>query len=277
MLEYIFLFLLGISMGSFLTVVAERYDATESFWRGRSHCNKCKKVLSWWELLPLVGYLLLHGNCRHCKFKIPHAYPLFELFTGLTFIGLRWAQQEVNYWVLAGQLIIASFLIILFIYDWYNQSFPASLIVLTFIITLVISVGVILWAPSTRVAVSLADPILVWLSSPSSPWLELVKGSLIGFLTLGIFAFPSRGKWMGYGDVMLAGILGLWLGYPLVVIGLMLAFYLGAIIAIWQLANHRVAENRRIAFGPFLIAGAILVQVWGSSLFAFIIKIWGGI
>lgn len=276
-IEYIFLFLLGISIGSFLTVVAERFDSTESFWQGRSHCNNCKKVLSWWELVPLLGYLLLHGRCSHCRKGIPYLYPVFEIFTGLTFVGLRFAQTNANYWVLAGQLIIASFIIILLIYDWYNQSFPANLLAVTFVVTLAVTLAIMYWAPSYRPIVTINDPILVWLSSPQNVWFFTLKGMIVGLVALGIFAVPSGGRWMGYGDVLLAGILGIWLGYPFVVVGLILAFYLGATAAVWQILTRRVAKNRRIAFGPFLILGAIIVQVWAGALFETIINIWGGI
>lgn len=274
--EYVFLFTLGLSMGSFLTVVAERFDSAEAFWLGRSHCNECKQVLSWWELIPLVGYLILHGECRHCKKMIPRLYPVFELISGFTFIGLLAAHSGENYWVLAGHLVIASFLLLLLIYDWLNQAFPALLLVMTSLFTLIITSLIIIYAPADRYMAMIHDPILSWLSSPDNLWVGALKGLIVGMSVLGLFALPSRGKWMGYGDVLLIGILGYWLAYPFIVIALMIAFYLGAIGAIWQVLFNRVAKDHRIAFGPFLIISAFILQVWGSELFLFIIKYWGG-
>jgi prepilin signal peptidase PulO-like enzyme (type II secretory pathway) len=274
-LEYIFIFLLGLSMGSFLTVVAERFDSVERFWQGRSHCNHCKKVLTWWELIPLVGYLLLHGKCQHCRRIIPRFYPFIELLCGLTFLGLFLAQTELNYLVFVGQLIVVSLLFLLLIYDWINQSFPALLLSLSFSITLAVTSAIIVWAPDQRPIITSADPILTYLSTPTNLWWSMLKGGMLGVVALGLFAVPSRGKWMGYGDVLLVGILGIWLGYPFIVLALILAFYLGAIVAIGQIVTRTVARDHHIAFGPFLIAGAIIVQIWGGDIFASIIKFWG--
>jgi len=65
------LFFFGACMGSFLAVLIEPDTLKRSFWRGRSQCVSCKKILRWYELIPLVSYVLQEGRCRSCAAKIP--------------------------------------------------------------------------------------------------------------------------------------------------------------------------------------------------------------
>jgi prepilin signal peptidase PulO-like enzyme (type II secretory pathway) len=273
-LEYIFLFLLGLSMGSFLTVVAVRFDTAESFWKGRSHCTHCKHILLWWELIPQVGYILLRGRCSHCRKIISKNYPLFELLTGAVFVGLRYAQPDPNYWMLIGQLIIASLLIVLFIYDWLNQSFPTILLGITLSVIVLVSLLTIVLNPNYRHVSVDSDSLLAWFNSPREAWWEILKGGIISTVALGSLAFPSRGRWMGYGDVWLAGILGLWIGYPLIILCLIVAFFSGTIVGVIQLVTGSLSKDHRIAFGPFLILGGFVAMIWGRQLFTAIMNVW---
>jgi prepilin signal peptidase PulO-like enzyme (type II secretory pathway) len=67
----IIIFFLGACVGSFSAVLLEKNGFQRSFWTGRSHCMSCKKVLAWYELIPLVSYALQRGTCRHCGAMIP--------------------------------------------------------------------------------------------------------------------------------------------------------------------------------------------------------------
>jgi prepilin signal peptidase PulO-like enzyme (type II secretory pathway) len=273
--DLLLLFVLGLAVGSFLTVVVDRFDTAESFWVGRSHCNHCKKELSWWELLPVAGYLIVKGKCVQCKKIIPHIYPLFEIITGLAFAGV-WlaASRPLNYALLAIELLFVCFLLMLAFYDWIHRSFPVVFLYCALGAVVFVILIRVLTNSSITNAVSVTDPIFFWLSSPSDTIISSLKGGIVGAVLLGLLAFPSKGKWMGYGDVLLAGVLGLWLGYPFILMCLMLAFYGGAVIGIWMLYVKRVKDHR-IAFGPFLIASSLVSQVWGQGLFWAIMHLWG--
>src|SRR5690349_9078045 len=82
------LFIIGIFVGSFLNVLADRLPRGESVLWGRSHCDFCKKTLRWYELVPLFSYLLQNGRCRRCHKKLSVQYPLMELVTGVSFVIL---------------------------------------------------------------------------------------------------------------------------------------------------------------------------------------------
>lgn len=276
MASFIISFFLGASVGSFLTLVADRFGK-ETIWQGRSHCNHCQRTLQGWELIPLVGYLLVGGHCRTCKKTIPIRYPLFEALTGLVAAGM-WTTITfpLDFRLVAFDYVLVALLLVLAFYDWVHQEFPVSLLSSALGIALLSTVYVSLSHGSLEM-LRVADPYFQWLGSPESVLVSSGVGLIVGVVALGLLAFPSRGRWMGYGDVWLIGILGLWLGYPGIWMALLVAFYLGALIGLWLLITGKDIRRQRIAFGPFLITGAILVYIWGPSLFMFIMKLWGAV
>lgn len=268
--------LFGFAVGSFLSLVVDRLDSDESLWVGRSHCNHCKKKLAWWELIPVLGYLFLRGKCVTCKKGIPYRYPLFEIITGLTFGVLFLANVHTGTpLIFVLELVFGSLLLLLFFYDSLHQSFPATILYASLIAVAYISTIKAFTSTMTTGVLPVLTPTFSLFRSPSPPYLSLVIGALVGVGLLGLLAFPSKGKWMGYGDVILIGILGLWLGYPLILLAIMLAFYSGALVGIYLIATKKIGKNHRIAFGPFLIVGALITRAWGPALFMFIMKLWG--
>ncbi|HKZ34565.1 MAG TPA: prepilin peptidase, partial [Patescibacteria group bacterium] len=80
------LFILGLLVGSFLNVVICRIDTGEGFLLSHSHCPHCGHRLAWYDLIPLVSFVLLRARCRYCKKNISYQYPLVEAVTGILFI-----------------------------------------------------------------------------------------------------------------------------------------------------------------------------------------------
>src|SRR5580704_2783986 len=122
---WIFLFIFGLAIGSFLNVVALRYDGEHFLFSnkklgGRSHCPHCKKTLRWFELIPLVSFAIQGGKCRHCKAPIGWQYPLVELISGIIFVAVPLRFSYVLYlsshsaslvgfsaiWILALELLL---------------------------------------------------------------------------------------------------------------------------------------------------------------------------
>ncbi|HEY1074248.1 MAG TPA: prepilin peptidase [Patescibacteria group bacterium] len=274
--ELFILFVLGLGVGSFLTLVSNRIDTAESILVGRSHCNHCKEILRWWELVPFVSFVLLQGRCIRCKKQIPPLYPFFELITALTFVGLRLAYPATpNYWIFGGELVFVSLLLILFFYDVVHQAFPTSVLFIALGWAVIISIVKELASAPLHLGSSLQAAGWWFLAEPSHHLLSSLAGGIVGAGLLGLIAFPSKGLWMGYGDVILAGILGIWLGYPFIIITILAAFYSGAIIGGIQLATKRLRPDHRIAFGPFLIVGALITTVWGDGILLYLFQLWG--
>lgn len=82
----IFLFLAGITMGSFFHLVGERLPVKRSILFPRSHCIACKQPLSLYEMIPIVSYAFLRGDCKHCGTRLSWLYPMVELLTGGLFL-----------------------------------------------------------------------------------------------------------------------------------------------------------------------------------------------
>ncbi|MFW5962300.1 MAG: prepilin peptidase [bacterium] len=130
-------FFLGISVGSFLNVCIYRLPNSKSILFPSSHCPKCKHKLFWYELIPILGFILLRGRCSKCKTAIGLQYPAIELLTGFLFF---WLYSEYGLgWYLYNYMVLFSFLIIMFFVYLKHKEIPTNLfitgVVLGFLIT----------------------------------------------------------------------------------------------------------------------------------------------
>ena len=91
-----FVFLVGASIGSFLNVAIARLPLEKSLLWPDSRCGSCLQSIAWYDNVPLISYLWLRGQCRHCGARFSIAYLLVELFTALGFVGLFLIEAEAN-------------------------------------------------------------------------------------------------------------------------------------------------------------------------------------
>ena len=126
-LIYIFVLSFGLIVGSFLNCVIYRLEEGKSFLKGRSFCPDCKHTLSWRDLIPLLSFLILKGKCRYCQKKISWQYPSVELSTGILFL-LIFNYTFPNLLATGYWLLVASFLIIIFVYDLKHYVIPDKVI-----------------------------------------------------------------------------------------------------------------------------------------------------
>ena len=84
----VWLFALGGAVGSFLNVVIYRLPAGMSLVRPGSHCPACRQPIRWFDNVPVFGWLILRGRCRHCRAKISARYPIVEAITAGLFLLL---------------------------------------------------------------------------------------------------------------------------------------------------------------------------------------------
>lgn len=82
----VFIFILGICIGSFLNVVVLRAISGESIVLPPSKCPKCQSPLKWYDNIPLLSYIILRGKCRNCHEHISLQYPIVEFTTGIMFL-----------------------------------------------------------------------------------------------------------------------------------------------------------------------------------------------
>ena len=83
---YFYLFITGSCVGSFANAVVCRIPKGISIAKGRSYCESCQTSLRWYDLIPIISYILLRGKCRYCKKQISFKHLLFECFGGLLFM-----------------------------------------------------------------------------------------------------------------------------------------------------------------------------------------------
>ncbi|MDD5689977.1 MAG: prepilin peptidase [Caldisericia bacterium] len=235
----IFIFVLGLIVGSFLNCVILRTYKGESFIVGRSYCPKCKHDLKPWDLIPVLSYLILRGKCRYCGNKISFQYPLVELSTAIifSFVYLQVGLTSEMIYLLA----IMAIFIVIFVYDLKYYIIPDK-----FVFS-----GIILSA----IWVFLTGDILITFASA-------IGASLFFFLIW----FFSKGLAMGFGDVKLAFLIGLLLGWPNVIVGLFLGFFFGAIIGTISLLINQKNLKSEIPFAPFLLSGAFVALFWGDKI-----------
>ena len=248
---YLAAIVFGAMVGSFLNVCILRVPKEESIVFPASHCMKCRKVLAWFDNIPILSFLFLKGRCRQCHKKISWQYPIVEAMTALTFTGFYvyfgLTVQGAVYLVLTLALLVQS------VIDFRYQIIPDG-------ITLPgIVVGVLLsgFFPSLH---------------GQSVWWMGLKASLIGLFLGGgfLYALGTIAEWilkkeaMGGGDVKLLAMIGSLLGWHGVLWTLFLSSLLGAVIGLYF--KLKTGEEK-IPFGPYIAMGAVSYLFFGPTVF----------
>lgn len=238
-----FLFILGLAVGSFLNVCADRLSHEKSI-LGRSSCDYCKKKLAPIDLIPVLSFLLQKGRCRYCKKKLSFYYPLVEIVTGLTYVFLFFSvKQPVVETVLYFGLF--SVLIAVFFSDLKYQIIPDELQIALFLFALAIflvrNAGVVFLGFQTLQGLVVAAPMYL------------------------LYRLTKR-KGMGFADVKLAFTMGFFLGWLWGFVALYLGFVFGAVIGITLLISRQKKWKSKIAFGPFLVLGTAAVILFSKAI-----------
>ena len=242
-------FLLGSSLGSFANVCIYRIPRKLSIVAPRSFCPHCKRTLTWYELIPVVSYLLLAGRCRTCDSRISLQYPFVELASGLLGFYLVTRYSVTLFTVFAMPLLLL--LIIIAVIDWRNLIIPNSLVIAGLLL------GIIdLSFLSAHLLLSAA--------------LSAVLASGFTFVARAAGNFIFRKDTMGIGDIKLAGLIGLLIGFQ----QFLLAVWLSAIFGIIYWAALRVlagaGRNTKLPFGTFLVAVFLFVYLTPVPVFSIV-------
>ena len=245
-------FTFGIIIGSFLNVYIYRFNTGKSL-SGHSHCLSCGTRLGWHDLVPLLSYLSLRGNCRTCGCAIPSRYFFVEAITGILFVLAA---------LVAGSLvemiylwIVLAILIVIAVYDLRHYIIPDALTIAT-------TIMVLLWYG--------------YQFYTGTALIILGYNILAATLGAGFFFFlwsVSKGRWIGFGDVKLAFPLGLMVGAASVFSMVVVSFWIGAVISLILVALTHLKRGKLrlrflpsnltiksvVPFAPFLIMGCLLV------------------
>lgn len=249
----LYVFLIGVCIGSFLNVCIYRMGREQSIVKPASHCPQCRKPIQWHDNVPLLSFLWLKARCRHCKTKISFRYFFIELLTGLLFLAVfsvfKWTPQTLVYCVFLSGLIIATFV------DFDFRIIPDE-----------ISVGgVIVGLLASFALPSLHGQSTHWAGLGYSFLGVLVGGGVLWLLgLLGDFIFKKES--MGGGDIKLLAMIGSFLGWKIALLSLPLASLFGAIVGV--IIKLRTKESE-IAFGPYLSLGALIGMFWAKEILTF--------
>jgi prepilin signal peptidase PulO-like enzyme (type II secretory pathway) len=239
-------FILGAIIGSFINVVAFRYNTGLGI-RGRSKCMTCGKNLTWSELVPIVSFFLQRGKCRKCKAKISWQYPLVELIAGVIFVLIIWMfppMSPTDAIDTIFHLLIASILLVACIYDIRHKIIPDGLSYLFSALALI---------------------YLIFIAEPTL-W-SLLAGPILALPFALIWLF-SKGEWMGLGDAKLILGIGWTLGLTLGLSAVILAFWIGALCSVIYLImiKGKIKPRYEVPFGPYLILGMYIVLFTGIEI-----------
>ena len=249
-IEIIFIFILGLIVGSFSNVCIYRIPKNESIIFPASHCPKCRSKIKPVDNIPLLSFILLKGRCRNCKSKISIQYPVVEFLTGLIYLiiyliyGL--SIQSLIYIILSSALIIIAFI------DLNEQIVPDVISFPGIVIGFIISFFV---------------PYISFVNSALG---VLVGGGIILIIGMaGSIIFKKEA--MGGGDVKLAAMIGAFLGWRYITISLFLGFFLGALAGIFLIMSKIKSKEDTVPFGPFIVLGSFITLLWGEKIISWYI------
>lgn len=265
-MEWVFALLFGLVIGSFLNVVILRVPQGISINTPRSHCPQCKKLIRWYDNIPLLSYAILRGRCRRCKKTISARYPSIEALSGVVSvllffkfgIGIEWG----IYLAFSAALIALAFI------DLDHRILPDPITLNGIWIGVLVSVY--LAQPSPLVSRLFRTAGI----EASNPRLIALIASVLGAVAGGglLWAVAEaylrlRGiEGMGFGDVKMMAMVGAFLGAPLALLTIMLGSLLGSVIGLIFIKLSDKSREYELPFGTFLSFAGIVAVLYGEDL-----------
>lgn len=250
-LSLIFTFIFGTIVGSFLNVVALRFNTGTTI-GGRSKCMSCGNQLTWKELIPLFSFLFQGGACRKCQSKISWQYPLIEFCAGAIFVLIFFVYPPVSALTAFTTLLyifVTCLLLVISAYDIKHKIIPDQFVYTFILLTLIgLCVGGTSWLHVTTISAFVAGPLTA--------------------LPFALLWVVSKGTWMGLGDAKLVLGIGWLLGISGGINAIILAFWIAAVISVaWLFVTYKRFKPRtEIPFGPYLIIGMYLVLLFNIQV-----------
>ena len=264
--------ILGLLVGSFLNVVIYRVpEGLNRNWKLQakqmldlpleqgegerfnilmppSHCPSCKSAIKPWQNIPILSYVLLKGQCKHCHAAISLRYPLVELLTGLVFAVCAWKFGAT--WTALAVMVFSAYLIAMIFIDADTQLLPDQLTLLLMWGGIVFHLAAYLLQADWGIT-TLVDSLL---------------GAIVGYMSLWsifqLFKLVTGKEGMGYGDFKLLAALGAWLGISVLPIIIIMSAVVGLIFALIM----KVAKNQPMPFGPYLAISGWIVLVFSQPI-----------
>lgn len=251
-LSWVLVGVIGAMIGSFLNVCIHRLPLDQSIVWPSSACPACQRVLSWYENIPIVGWLALGGRCRTCRAPIVVRYLVVEALTAAMFLAAWWHYGPGA--LLASRLILGCALVVLFAIDLEHHLLPN-------VITL------------PGIVVGFAFSFFV-----GPGWWSSLLGILVGGGVLFAVA-EAYYRWrheegLGMGDVKMLAMVGAFLGWPATLMTLTMGSIAGSVIGLLVIALRRGDMRYALPFGTFLALGAAISATVGPQLLSWYVRLW---
>lgn len=247
---YAFFFIIGALLGSFVNVCVYRIPRQESIVYPPSHCPFCSHQLGFFDLFPIISFLLLGGRCRYCHRAISWRYLFVEAVMGGLFVLAAYLFKDLNFlifnliWILLGMIII--------LIDWDYQMIEDEPIILGAVAALVFQFV-------------------------RGDYLGAILGGVIGFgffyLVRYIGFLVYKKEVLGFGDVKLGITLGIIGSFPGVFKLIFMAYLLGAAISLLLILSRLKTLKDYIPFGPFLVVASFLYIWFGEFIWAWYVNL----
>lgn len=237
---YLYSFLIGICIASFMNVVIWRVPQGLSIVKGRSFCPSCEHELKWVDLIPIFSFLFLRGKCRYCGGKIPARDTIIECIGGIFAVFCFWKypfQLDALYLLILFMILLAITMI-----DYDTMEIPNGLVLALFV------------------------PIIGMMFLPSEiTILERVIGFFVVSLPMYLLTrlIPDC---FGGGDIKLIAVCGILLGWKLTLLATFISLLLGGGNAIYLLLKKKTEKSSYMAFGPYLSIGIMVSLLYGNEI-----------
>jgi len=263
-LVYVFAFLFGAIVGSFLNVCIFRIPLGKSLISPFSHCPRCKTTIKAYDNIPILSYFVLGGKCRSCKTPISARYPLVEtmmaLFSVFLVLKFGFSPSFLVSFILISSLVVVSFI------DLDHRIIPD-----------VISLpGIIAGLLASFVKPPGHNDFLVRFvfkavkGSINMATLDSLLGIFIGggllYAVAVLFYWVTKKEGMGGGDIKLLAMIGAFLGWSSTVFTIVISSLVGSIVGVALMVAKGVDSKYAIPFGPFLSMGAVIYLFFGREI-----------
>lgn len=240
-----YVFLMGLLLGSFANVVIWRLPLNQSVVTPRSRCPKCSKLISWYDNLPVLSWLVLRGKCRQCHTPISIRYPAVELLMGtlfsFVFYKYGWSWTTLEALIFTFGLVTVSFI------DLDHYILPDEF-TLGGIVVGLLGAGL----------------------NPDRTFWPALAGVMMGggFLWAVAYVYMALRKQegMGGGDIKLLGWIGAVLSWQSIPFVILVASALGSVVGIIALRKSGKGLKTSIPFGPYLAIAALVYLLGGDIL-----------
>lgn len=235
----LFVFILGAVVFSFGGVCISRIPQGKSVVGGHSECEKCGSVIKWYDLIPVLSFVLLRGKCRNCGNKIPVYCFVVEILGGVIGLLCYWFNGLSITFILS--FLICFMLVVIGFIDQFTMDIYTSTIVV---------LGFLCFVYRTVNGIDVMNLLLSMFSVSGFMliMLMIVKGSF------------------GFGDVELMFVSGLFLSFEQMLLTFFIGVMFAGIAGIVMLIRGKRSGSDHMAFGLYLVSGIIISYFFGYQL-----------